>query len=69
MTAGEFVKNGWMSAVVTGGVIAYVGLRLEPFKSHFFLAALAAVGIGALAGIIEVGVRQIAQANKRHHDG
>jgi hypothetical protein len=60
MTAAEFLRNSWVSAVVTGGVVAYFGMRLEPFKSHFFLAALAAVGIGVLAGIIEVGVRKIA---------
>ena len=46
---------------MTGAVVAYVAMRVEPFKSHFLLAALAAVGVGVLAGIIEVGVRKIAQ--------
>jgi hypothetical protein len=61
MTAARFLKNGWMSGVVTGGAIAYLGTRVAPFKSHFLLAAIAAVGAGALAGIIEVGARKIAQ--------
>ena len=61
MTAAEFLKNGWMSGVVTGVIVAYISTRVEPFKSHFLLAALAAVGVGGLAGIIETGVRKIAQ--------
>jgi hypothetical protein len=60
MPVAEFLKNGWVSAVVTGGVVGYIGARVEPFKSHILLAALAAVGMGVLAGIIEVGARKIA---------
>ena len=61
MTAAEFLRNGWISGVVTGAAVAYIAMRVEPFKSHFLLAALAAVGVGVLAGIVEVGVRKIAQ--------
>ena len=61
MTAAEFLRNGWTAAVVTGLVVGFVTARLEPFKSHFLLAALAAAGVGVLAGIVEVGVRKIAQ--------
>jgi hypothetical protein len=61
MTIAELLSNSWKSGVVTGGVVAYFGTRVEPFKSHFFLAALAAVGMGALAGIIEIAVRRVAQ--------
>jgi hypothetical protein len=59
MTAAEFLRNGWTSGVVTGAVVAYIAMRVEPFKSHFLLAALAAGGVGLLAGLIEVGVRKI----------
>lgn len=61
MTAAEVLKNGWTSGVATGVVVAYIATRVEPFKSHFLLAALAAVGVGVLAGIIEIGVRKIVQ--------
>jgi phage shock protein PspC (stress-responsive transcriptional regulator) len=64
MTAVEFLRNSWRSGVVTGGVAAYLGMRVEPFRSHFLLAALAAIGIGVLAGIIEVGARKTAQRSR-----
>jgi F0F1-type ATP synthase assembly protein I len=65
MTAAEFLRNGWTSGVVTGVVVGYVTLRMEPFKSHVLLAALAAVVVGILAGVIEVLVRKIAQRRTR----
>jgi hypothetical protein len=49
-----------MSAVVTGGAVGYIGTRVEPFRSNFLLAALAAVGVGIVAGTIELGIRKIA---------
>jgi len=61
MTVAEFLKNGWTSGVVTGIVGGYIAMRVEPFKSHFLLATLAAVGVGVLAGITEIGVRKILQ--------
>jgi hypothetical protein len=64
MTVAEFLRMGWTSAFVTGAVVAYVAMRVEPFKSHYLLAAMAAVGVGVLAGIIEVGVRKIVQRHR-----
>jgi hypothetical protein len=61
LTLTEFIKSSWKSGVVTGAIIAYLGLRVEPFKSHLVWAALAAIGVGALAGVIELGVRTIAE--------
>ena len=63
MTVSEFLRNSWGGAVA-GGVGAYLGTRVEPFNSHFWLAVLAAAGVGVLAGIIEGGARKIA-ARKR----
>ena len=57
MTAIEVLKNSWKSVVI-GGVAAYVGTRVPPFKSHLLLAALAAIGVGVLAGTIEAGARK-----------
>jgi hypothetical protein len=55
----EFLRAGWISGTATGAVAAYIAMGVEPFKSHFLMAILAAIGVGCLAGIVEAGVRKI----------
>jgi multisubunit Na+/H+ antiporter MnhB subunit len=57
---GGFAKR-WFWTVVTSVIAVYVATRVEPFKSHFLMALLMAVGVGIIVGAIEVGIRKSLQ--------
>ena len=61
MPASEFVKRYYVMALLAGIVSAVLAIRLEPFKSNFFLAILAGAAVGVTCAMIEVAVRSIAK--------
>jgi hypothetical protein len=65
MSASEFLKKGYVVALVAGVLSAVVATRLEPFKSSFTLAIVAGAVVGSICAMIEVAVRSIAKRLRR----
>ena len=53
-----------LTAVLTGGIVAYSASQLEVFRSNFVLALLMAIGVGVASALAEVGLRRLVGTGK-----
>jgi len=62
VSAKEFLKKNVAFVIV--GVASVVFVRVEPFRSNFFLAVLAGFAVGLICAAGEAAVRKIATVSR-----